>query len=275
MNRTATAFSIVALLAVPAAAQTKIVADRLVDYRWYAGQYLKSPLSVTILDGPKDIACEQNTVKFIFLHGQASGSAAPFFVDVPALWDKATGRCFAELRWRLSDAPGEQVVIARLNRIDPDKHPDDHESNSVKFRAIAHAPAALLVGLTWVGGVKAELRGTTVVDTTDRLRRQRPFQPVVGGVIPLQLAFLPASLQSSLLERVRIVAATTFNDAGSHNYVGVELASIAYGIRAAALPVQVAAGYRFGVRATNGYFLAVYANASSFLANAVTGFIPK
>ena len=225
---------------------------------WFTNQFSRDFITVRLIHVSNPVQCLRQQVVFTFLTSGATGVIPS--VPVPAVWETRDGeaRCEARIRWRLGDTPGMHHLTARLVRDTASPaDPASADRQTVQFRATAHLPPNLIIGLA---------------RDPDRDDEKR-YTAIVGADFPIVYRRLEALYPA--LNNVRVSLATQFGaDAGRNLYVGLQLFPLVEGPRVTAFPLQLTAGYRTG-RGKDGAFVAAHYNASGALASVLTGFVVK
>ena len=231
--------------------EARLSRKTLGEESWFTNQYSRDMVTVGIRGVTDPVVCQKQKVTFMYLTTTTGSRQIPT-ETIPAQWvsnEREVGQCQASIRWRLGDAPGLHQLRARLER-DPASpvSPAVVDSQTVQFRATAHAPASLIIGLA---------RGSSEPD-------EKEYTPIVGADFPIVYHALEPLYPA--LNHIRISLATQFGAAAGENlFVGLQVFPLLEGPRVTAFPLQFTVGYRTG-KGADGAFIAVHYNASSALA---------
>lgn len=258
----------------PDTARTEVFAYPLAEdtskHSWYVSQYLGRDLGVRVMNVATPGECVLRDVAFVHMNASTANVPTLGLATARAYWDREKDYCRATVRWRLGDAPGAQSVQARIIVPADGKHivPDSvARKRPAMFHASAHPLPGIIVGMAWLNST---VRGVTMSDSASRERAQRRAQPLIGIDFPLVGAFVSPDL-ARRLDNIRIMTATSFGDPGRDLYLGVEIFPLlGQGPRAAAVPLQLSAGHKFGLTVEDNWFIAGHANIGSAI-NAVLG----
>lgn len=245
------------------------------NLRGFTSQYLPEMVHVRVtglrppttpsFDSSFVRACEAQKIVFRTLSSGATSDT------VAARWmrDGLRSECVARTRWKLSDAPGTQILQAELvGGATQATSRAGIVSRYAEVRAIAHAPAHISVGLSVLTG-KPHVRMAGRDSVADKL------QPIVGVDFPV--VRILAYHGNSVLDRIRLLTATSIQKPlQGDTYLGLLIAPLFAGANGGAAPIQIEVGARIGrtgtSHSTNTGFVSATYDASGFLTN-VLGFI--
>jgi hypothetical protein len=277
-----------------------------VEHAWYTGQPTRGSRAVQI-NNVDASHCEQRQVEFLFLTGAPLNGAAPSITVHGRWWTELqplTRRkshenvrlfgdrvppngeflashphsfCYASIRWRLSDNPGENMLRARLVPKDSAAvWASVADSSMIDFTMIGHAPPNIVVGLSWLRGgvrkVRLEPSSDSSTARQDSIKHTRAFQPILGIDFPIVIPSASHRIQRAL-SGFRPVIATSYGDPGWDLYLGIELLPLKYGSRVMANPLQFSIGSRLGLNhsQTSCLYLAGHISAISAISDFLGG----
>lgn len=230
--------------------------------------------------------CERQRVVFTGAvpgSGEVGGRSRDTVGAVYDFAGDATGaHCFAGVRWRLADVPGEQRLHAAL--IGPPRvtlrpealYPDRSYTD---IAALASEPAHLVIGLAstfrrvWSAGPRpappppgadSSAAATPALGTTKLSRVVQPFIGVDFTLQPALLGLSPGFIR--ILDRLRWTLATPLLDPGRDGFIGLALAPLFIGSGALDVPMQVVVGTRV-VHRGGHFFVGVSYDATGLVSS--------
>jgi hypothetical protein len=264
-----------AVLAVPLAAQAHastassgargtiidsihLVAVSRGEGSWYVNQMVRGAFKVELLFIQNEHDCRNRKVTFQATQGATAAAAltAPT-VSVRGEWNPEDKRCYSQTRWRLNDVPGEQELVATIERDTAALVPANGASrpSSLAWRTSAHMPPTLIAGFSYAFGPNPPPE--SIGDST-LVKRGQPFFGVEFGVL---IPFSRSELVSKIAQRIRLTAGTSYRSPGFDFYAGISPLALIDGLRTTGLPVQLTVGRRWSRRGNDTYFVGGTANA--------------